>query len=94
MYRAEIIANRSVKEEIIEGLEIALPGILYTVLPDVEGRGKRDRKLGTVTWPELNFALFAYVADGAVPEIRKVIAGLKERFPNEGIKLFFVEALE
>mgnify|MGYP001811271304 FL=1 len=94
MYRAEIIANRSVKEEIIEGLESALPGVRYTVIPDIEGRGKRDQKLGTVTWPELNFALFAYVADDAVAVMRKVIADLKERFPNEGIKLFFVEALE
>jgi len=83
-----------VEDEIIEALEASLPGILYTLIPEIHGRGKTDRKLGTVTWPEVNFILFSYVEDRAVPEIRKLIAGLKERFPNEGIKLFFVEASE
>ena len=94
MYRIEIVANRSVKEEIVEGLEEAIPGALYTVIPEVEGRGKRDRKLGTTTWPELNFVLFAYVPDDRVAVVKEMIAEIKRRFPNEGIALFAIRSEE
>jgi hypothetical protein len=94
MFRAEIIANHSVQDELIEELEKAIPDVLYTVIPEVQGRGGNNRKLGTVTWPEVNFALFAYVSDGDAPTVRAVIADIKERFPNEGIKLFMVRAEE
>lgn len=92
MYRVEIVSNRSVKDEIVEGLESAMPGILYTVLPQAEGRGKRDRKLGTTTWPELNFALFAYVEDSDLAGVRAVVREVKSRFPKEGIAIFAVHA--
>ncbi len=94
MYRAEIVANRSVQEEIQDGLEKGIPCIRYTILPEVQGRGKEDRKLGTTTWPELNFVVFAYVEDEDVQKIRDVVAGIKARFPNEGIQLFLVKASE
>lgn len=94
MYRAEIIANRSVAEEVTENLEAALPDILYTVVTDVQGRGKNNRKLGTVTWPEMNVLLFAYVEDADANAIKAVIASLKDRFPHEGIKLFMVRSEE
>jgi len=90
MCRAEIIANRSVQEEMVEALESDIPGILYTLIPDVQGRGEEDRKRGTVTWPELNFCLFAYVEDKEAAEMRRVVALIKQRFPNEGIKLFIL----
>lgn len=94
MCRAEIIANRSVQEEMVEALESNIPGILYTLIPDVQGRGKNDRKLGTATWPELNFCLFAFVEEREATEIRRVIADIKQRFPNEGIKLFILRSSE
>ncbi len=92
MYRAEIIANRSVQEEIIGALESAIPEIFYTVIPDVQGRGGADRKLGNVTWPELNFILVAYVDDDVVGAVRDVVSTIKKEFPNEGIKLFLLES--
>lgn len=94
MFRAEIVANRSVQEEIQEGLESATPCIRYTILPEVQGRGRDDRKLGTTTWPELNFVIFAYVEDEDVQKVKDIIAGIKVRFPNEGIRLFLVQASE
>ncbi len=92
MYRAEIIANQSVQDDIIEALEDHIPDILYTVLPLVHGRGGSDRKLGSTTWPESNFVLFSYVPDDAVPVVRAVVTAIKQKFPDEGIKLFFVHA--
>lgn len=94
MYRAEIIANRSIHDEVVAALEAGVPEIRYTLIPDIQGRGKADRKLGTVTWPELNFMLFAYVDDGEVAAIRAIVDDIKRQFPNEGMKVFFVPGCE
>ena len=88
MIRFEIIANRSVQDDILEGLEAAIPQFLYSVVPVVHGRGSGTRKLGTATWPEENFLLIAYVDDEQAKILRKVVSATKARFPTEGIKLF------
>lgn len=92
MYRMEIFSNQSVQDDILETLEEYIPHILYTTVPIAYGRGGESRKLGTSTWPETNFILVSYLADSDVPLAKAVIKGIKKRFPNEGIKLFFVHA--
>lgn len=94
MYRAEIVANQSVQDDIIEALEDYVPDILYTIVPLVHGRGGVDRKLGSTTWPETNFVLFSYVAEKDKPAVDAVLAAIKKKFPDEGIKLFWVKAEE
>jgi HAE1 family hydrophobic/amphiphilic exporter-1 len=90
--QAEIIANQSVEDDIIEMLEQAVPGIQYTVIPTVTGRGGDNYKLGTTTWPEQNFMMLAYMKKEDVPMVQAAISYLKKKFPKEGIKLFFVES--
>ncbi len=92
MYRAEIIANQSVQDDIIELLEEHIPDIMYTLLPLVHGKGKENYKLGTSTWPEINFVLFTYIKKKDINIVNAVISAVKEKFPDEGIKLFFVKA--
>lgn len=92
MYRVEIIANQSVQDDIIEALEEYIPDILYTVIPLVHGRGKAGYKLGTSSWPEENFALFAYIDKKDAAKVKAIIAAVKKRFPDEGVKVFFVKA--
>ena len=91
MYRAEIISNQSVQEDIVELLEKTIPSIQYTLLPEVHGRGAKTKKLGDTVWPEMNFILFAYVEDGDAPKVKDVVADVKKRFPNEGISVFFTK---
>ena len=91
MYRAEIISNQSVQDDITERLEKEIPGIQYTLIPEVHGRGLKTKKLGDTVWPEMNFILFAYIEDEDTKKIRDVIAQVKESFPNEGISLFFTK---
>ncbi len=91
MTRVEIIANRSVEDEIIEGLEETIPGFYYTLLPVVHGRGKEEYCLGTATWPEENFLLLSYISDGDMEAVSQVIRDVKKQFPKEGIKLFFLK---
>ena len=94
MYRAEIIANQSVQDDIIEALEQYVPNILYTIVPLVNGRGADDYKLGSATWPETNFLLVSYIQDGEKETVQAVIDAAKRKFADEGIKLFFVKAEE
>ena len=80
------------QDDIIEALEDHIPQILYTIVPLLHGRGGADRKLGTSTWPETNFALFSYVEDKDKPVVDAVLAAIKAKFPDEGIKLFWIRA--
>ncbi|MCH5293386.1 MAG: hypothetical protein J1E07_06625 [Treponema sp.] len=92
MFRAEIISNQSVQEDIIERLEKEIPSIEYTVIPELHGRGIRTKKLGDTIWPEMNFVLFSYIDDDNAQKIKEVVAAVKKRFPKEGISLFFTKA--
>lgn len=92
MYRAEIIANQSVQDDIIETLEEYIPEMLYTIVPLVHGRGNGNYKLGSSTWPETNFLLLSYINDEDKSKVKAVIDAVKEKFPGEGIKVFFVKS--
>ena len=94
LYRAEIISNQSVQEDITELIEKELPSIQYTVIPEINGRGGRTKKLGDTVWPEMNFALFTYVEKEDALKVKAVVEAVKKRFPNEGISLFFTKAVD
>lgn len=88
MHKIEIIANKSVEADIVEALELAMPNLRYTIIPEAIGKGSRDRKLGNATWPELNFVLFAYTDAEEARRAGEIIEALKGKFPNEGMKFF------
>lgn len=92
MYRIEIISNKSVQEEIEMSLEQNVADFYYTTIPLVYGRGGENRKLGTATWPETNFALVSYIEDKDYEMVKKVVSAIKAKFPGEGIKLFAIKA--
>ncbi len=94
MYRIEIFANKSVEDDIQEALEQYVPGILYTTVPLVYGRGGEDRKLGTATWPETNFMMISYIEDSSLAAVKAVMKGVKEKFTGEGIKYFCLKVEE
>jgi uncharacterized protein (DUF488 family) len=87
MLRLEMMANQSVQEEILKVFE-RHPGVQYTWIPSVQGRGKRDWKLGTTVWPEENFLLVSYLEDEAGSRILDELAQLKSAYPREGISYF------
>ena len=90
MKRVEIIANRSVESEIIEALEEAVEDFFYTMFPQAHGKGKTKYRLGTATWPELNFFLVSYLEDENAARVEEAIRSVKKLFPREGIKLFML----
>ncbi|MDR2394160.1 MAG: hypothetical protein LBD93_08410 [Treponema sp.] len=92
MKRMELMANKSVEEEIIGALEAGIHHFYYTLLPVVHGKGKTQYRLSSPTWPETNFLLISYLTNQDAEMVKAVVGKIKRRFPNEGIKLFFINA--
>ena len=93
-YRAEIISNQSVEDDIVELLEEEIKNIQYTIVPDVQGKGLSSKKLGDSTWPEMNFMLITYINEADAKRVKTIIAAVKEKFPREGISVFFTPAAD
>ena len=93
-YRAEIIANQSVMDDVTELLENNIPNFEYTMMTECQGRGLSSKKLGDTVWPEMNFVLFAYVSLEEAKAIKALVQKLIERFPKEGISVFFTKGEE
>jgi hypothetical protein len=85
MKRLEVIANQSLREELIDELEAAMPDIEYTLIPIVHGKGRRKRKEGTRTWPETNFYLLCFLEDETAAKAAEVVRTIVRRFPAEGV---------
>jgi hypothetical protein len=92
MKRLEIIANKSVQENILQSLETHIEGFFYTLIPVVHGKGKNGERLGTAIWPEENCMIITYLPDQQADTAAAHAEAVKRLFPNEGIKIFVMEA--
>jgi hypothetical protein len=88
--RMEIIANHSVEEDILEAMQGRGVGGYYTKIPSVQGVGSSNPRLGDPIWPEENFLLIIYCGEEEAERIAQAVAEVKNRFEDEGIKLFAV----
>jgi len=88
MIRVEIIANRSVEENILDALSKEQVGKFYTKIPSVLGVGSAGPRMGDAVWPEENFSLVIWCEEEEAYSIKRAITAVKEKFPGEGIKLF------
>jgi len=88
MIRVEIIANRSVEENILEALAKEQVGKYYTKIPNVWGVGACGPRMGDAVWPEENFALIIWCEKDEAKGIQAAIQKVKAKFPGEGIKIF------
>ena len=89
MTRFDIITNQSVEVDLLELLDEAVPGIYYTLLPGVRGRGRQGVRRGDPIWPEKNALIIIYAETADESQgVAKAVRALKKQFPNEGIKIF------
>lgn len=88
MKRIEIIANRSIQEDMFDAFNKAEIVKHYTLIPVVLGVGNSGPRMGDHIWPEENFNLIIYCEEQEAEKIKLVIADLKAFFTSEGIKLF------
>ncbi len=94
MKRIEIIANRSIEEDMHDIFRRKQIAQYYTKIPEVHGAGKSGPRRGDHIWPEENFILIVYCGDEEAEEIKSAVAELKLSFEGEGIKLFEMECSE
>jgi nitrogen regulatory protein PII len=94
MQRIEIIANKSIEDNIVESLDHHKVPPFYTVIPVAHGEGKSGPKRGDHIWPEENVILIIYCSEEDASKVKESIRYLKERFPDEGIKIFAMKAEE
>jgi len=88
MIRVEIIANQSVEENILDSLKYEGVGKQYTKYPNILGVGSSGPRMGDAVWPEENFVLVIWCEEEEARRIEQAVNYVKDRFPNEGIKLF------
>ena len=88
MKRVEVIANRSVEEDLMESFAAAGVARHYTKFPVVHGVGTSGPRMGDSVWPEENFVLVCYCEEAEAIRIAELAAAVKVRFPEEGIKVF------
>ena len=88
MIRVEIIANHSVEENILDALKYEGVGKYYTKYPGIFGVGSSGPRMGDAIWPEENFAMVIWCDEEEVQGIERAITFVKNRFPDEGVKLF------
>lgn len=93
MKRLELIANRSIEEDIFEALEKVDKNLCYTKVPIVHGRGSTEPRLGDSVWPEENFLLIIYCENEKASKILKEVSVIKQYFPDEGIKIFEIDVV-
>jgi len=88
MVRVEIIANRSVEENILDAIKFENAGKLYTKYPNILGVGNSGPRMGDAIWPEENIILVYWCDEEELASIERAVAYVKAKFPNEGIKMF------
>ena len=88
MLRVELIANRSVEENILDALKFENAGKHYTKYPGILGVGNSGPRMGDAIWPEENIVFVFWCEEEEALSIERAVAFVKERFPSEGIKMF------
>jgi hypothetical protein len=88
MIRIEIFANNSVEEDILDAFAKEQVGKYYTKIPNIYGVGSSGPRKGDAVWPEENFSLVIWCEEDEAKIIKQVIDTVKQKFPDEGIKLF------
>ncbi|MBN2651902.1 MAG: hypothetical protein JXR63_05915 [Spirochaetales bacterium] len=91
MKRIEIIANKSIEEDIVEAVEATVTESRYTKVLDVHGRGSNGSRFGDNIWPELNFILLVFCNDAEAEKLSRGLVQIKSEFPNEGMKAFICD---
>ena len=88
MVRVEVIANRSVEENILDAIKFESVGKSYTKYPNIFGIGNSGPRMGDAIWPEENIILVYWCDEEELDAIERAVAYVKKKFPSEGIKMF------
>jgi hypothetical protein len=88
MVRLELIANRSVEDDLYDLMKNRNISPDFTKFAEVQGRGNSGPRRGDHIFPEENFVLVMYCDDASADGIASAVGELKSIFPAEGIRLY------
>jgi len=88
LIRLELIANRSVEDDLYDLLRKRNANPYYTKFSEVQGFGNSGPRRGDHIFPEENFLLIIYCDEQTADAIRLTVDELKLLFPREGIVLY------
>ena len=78
--------NNLLKQHKIEG---------FSIIENVKGKGKTSGyHLGDSVFPDINNALYVVDSEGKINLLKEGLKGLKEKFPQEGMKIFILPVIE
>jgi hypothetical protein len=92
--RLEVILSQAIQDDFLNDIGFAVPGIKYTQVPDVAGRGFTAPKLGDAIWPQLNSIFVIYCTEEEANRVLAVVKRLRTRYADEGAACFKSEAEE
>lgn len=90
MKRVEVIANRSVEDDLMGAFAAAGVALRYTKYPIVHGVGDAGPRMGDPVWPEENFALVCYCEEEEARRIAAIAEEIRLKFPKVGIAVFIL----
>ena len=93
MKRIEIIFSQALREDLLEWIESApkdlSPKPLYTLIPEVLGKGNTNPKMNDPIWPEVNEILIIYTENENFQSyIEEGVKKIQQQYPREGIGFF------
>jgi hypothetical protein len=88
MLRLEIFINRSVEENLLEAFKDEGVATAYSKIPVMHGVGRQGPRMGDAIWPEENIGFVIYCEAEEAEGIKRAVDSVKEKFPDEGIKVF------
>jgi hypothetical protein len=92
--RFDVILSAAIEEDFILALDRYRPGIHYTKMTSVVGRGYSVPKLGDPVWPQFNSA-FVMFCDGDESDIvLRVVDELRQKYLGEGLACWKSSAVE
>ncbi|GMO63620.1 MAG: hypothetical protein Ta2A_10810 [Treponemataceae bacterium] len=92
--RLELTMSQAIEDDFLTDVDFAVPGIKYTQIADVAGRGYSVPKLGSAIWPQLNTMFIIYCTEEEAERVFSVVKGLRKRYADEGFACFKSEAEE
>ncbi len=67
----------------------------FSIIENIKGKGKSSGfHLGDSVFPDLNNAVFIVDTQDKINTLKKEFAGLKEKYPEEGMKIFILPVIE
>jgi hypothetical protein len=92
--RLVVIMSAAIEEDFLLGLEKYRPGMRYTKMAAVAGRGYSVPKLGDAVWPQLDTAFVLFCDDDETDVVLRVVKELRVTYLGEGLACWKSSAVE